>query len=125
LMDEDEFDDFIAHTAGFTEYVSKSSTLLTNTHSLQHYVNYIPLLVPATMLPTSLNISGSAHTHESVETCPECKGKSKFDENSIWWMADSGASLTITPYQTDLISMQMLEHPIIVQTASKSTQLQI
>ena len=40
-------------------------------------------------------------------------------------MADSGASLTITPYQTDLISMQTLEHPIIVQTASKSTQLQI
>ena len=66
LMDEDEFDNFIAHTAGFTEYVSKSSTLLTNTHSLQHYVNYLPLLVPATTLPTSLNISGSVHTHESA-----------------------------------------------------------
>ena len=126
LMDQEELDDFIAHTAGFSEYVSQSSALLANTHGLQHYVNYVPLmLVPATTLPTSLNISGSAHTHESVETCSECKGKSKFDENSIWWMADSGASLTITPYQTDLISMQMLEHPIIVQTASKSTQLQI
>ena len=34
LMDEDEFDNFIAHTAGFTEYVSKSSMLLTNTHGL-------------------------------------------------------------------------------------------